>query len=796
MIFQFACQHLIPHPTRSSSSSSSGVPVNTGGFLSFLHTAMALQNKAHGEAKKAGEEKYPPLVVHCSAGVGRTGVFCLVYSVLTYLPYVNKGGKYTLDILATVRRMRKYRRYLVQTEEQYQFCYTTILSAARYYRDGSKQLQEKKKGQKASTASGAATAAPSPPKPAAVAAEKAVPVPVSVSATPPPPVASTALATAPGADPVWLHVCAPDHAEELLQEDGFGSDSQGRFLLFATRRGATPTLCYIHDGKLVHVALPQVAGQVCFGEVPVPGCSTYLDLIDRLRQPREAQFYAPGVTLHDYVPREDSTPEELRREDDKATQFWRRVEHQRRASVSTFGDSAVPDAPPLSKDGSRTSVTSTASAASSNDDGSGGRRRGVISRFSNSLRKKMGPKKDKERKGGAELPLAPGHGTLPEEDESESEAAGTGRSETVSRLGALHLPAAAVTRSPVRAGGDVLQLSGRANNLTFLNAIYVELEQGLGSRSVYRCLNPVERSHGHLAGQYVFLYYDTVDKSWVLFLPSTGAVACVSTLSADPTAATERWSVVNAQNVLVPDPAVGLTRLASLPAEDTDSAEASSTTQSELERLRARLHEAEERERMLTRAAEKHKGAAAALSQSQERERELALKLLELREAVAARLGMDDEQAAATAGGVGVGESVVSPTKAAHDQLQRARDRIQELEAQLETAAQVEQTLRHQVNTLTVSEERLARRVERLEHLLDTRTLEAQSAAERETVRAQGTRGRRSLTLLLLLTCRNRNRGIGESGVVLLEGTGKYGLLSAHSLPQYFPFFLSKGGST
>ena len=99
-----------------------GVPSDPALFLNFLHTAMAVQNAAQQTAAARGEERTPPLLVHCSAGVGRTGVFILVYAVLTYLPYVSKGGKHRLSVKETVQHMRTFRRYLVQTIDQVCMC--------------------------------------------------------------------------------------------------------------------------------------------------------------------------------------------------------------------------------------------------------------------------------------------------------------------------------------------------------------------------------------------------------------------------------------------------------------------------------------------------------------------------------------------------------------------------------------------------------------------------------------------------------------------------------------------------
>ena len=64
----------------------------------------------------------PPIVIHCSAGVGRTGTFCcLSNSIESY--HTNSS----VDIYQTVLKIRSQRAFSVQTVHQYQFCYTGIL---------------------------------------------------------------------------------------------------------------------------------------------------------------------------------------------------------------------------------------------------------------------------------------------------------------------------------------------------------------------------------------------------------------------------------------------------------------------------------------------------------------------------------------------------------------------------------------------------------------------------------------------------------------------------------------------
>ena len=57
-----------------------------------------------------------------SAGVGRTGVFITLSIVLERMQYEG-----VVDVFQSVRALRTQRPAMVQTEDQYQFCYRAAL---------------------------------------------------------------------------------------------------------------------------------------------------------------------------------------------------------------------------------------------------------------------------------------------------------------------------------------------------------------------------------------------------------------------------------------------------------------------------------------------------------------------------------------------------------------------------------------------------------------------------------------------------------------------------------------------
>ena len=63
-----------------------------------------------------------PIAVHCSGGVGRTGVFITLSIVLERMRYEG-----VVDLFTTCKLLRSQRPAMVQTEDQYQFSYRAAL---------------------------------------------------------------------------------------------------------------------------------------------------------------------------------------------------------------------------------------------------------------------------------------------------------------------------------------------------------------------------------------------------------------------------------------------------------------------------------------------------------------------------------------------------------------------------------------------------------------------------------------------------------------------------------------------
>mmetsp|Transcript_29165 Transcript_29165/g.93156 ORF Transcript_29165/g.93156 Transcript_29165/m.93156 type:complete len:312 (-) Transcript_29165:180-1115(-) len=75
----------------------------------------------------AAGRRFPP-VIHCSAGIGRTGTFSVVDVLLWRLYDIStmEDVPAALDVFATVELLRQQRAGMVQTKEQYLFCFLAL----------------------------------------------------------------------------------------------------------------------------------------------------------------------------------------------------------------------------------------------------------------------------------------------------------------------------------------------------------------------------------------------------------------------------------------------------------------------------------------------------------------------------------------------------------------------------------------------------------------------------------------------------------------------------------------------
>ncbi|XP_066548895.1 receptor-type tyrosine-protein phosphatase epsilon isoform X3 [Amia ocellicauda] len=88
-----------------------GIPAEGKGMIDIIAAVQKQQQQSGNH----------PIIVHCSAGAGRTGTFIALSNILER---VKAEG--LLDVFQTVKSLRMQRPHMVQTVEQYDFCYKVV----------------------------------------------------------------------------------------------------------------------------------------------------------------------------------------------------------------------------------------------------------------------------------------------------------------------------------------------------------------------------------------------------------------------------------------------------------------------------------------------------------------------------------------------------------------------------------------------------------------------------------------------------------------------------------------------
>ncbi|KAI6656528.1 Receptor-type tyrosine-protein phosphatase alpha-like [Oopsacas minuta] len=91
-------------------------PEDLNGLIELLDIA----NECNNEDKRA------PILVHCSTGVGRTGVFCSLYNSIEQATFEE-----CVNLFYVIKKLRLQRIHTIQSLQQYQFCYQALAECLR-----------------------------------------------------------------------------------------------------------------------------------------------------------------------------------------------------------------------------------------------------------------------------------------------------------------------------------------------------------------------------------------------------------------------------------------------------------------------------------------------------------------------------------------------------------------------------------------------------------------------------------------------------------------------------------------
>ncbi|PAA80179.1 hypothetical protein BOX15_Mlig005312g1 [Macrostomum lignano] len=117
------------------------VPSDPGSVIRLL---INVREKAR-DMEKCAKNDFGPIVVHCSAGIGRTGSVIIIDMLLNFIEAM--GLNCDIDIQKLTHHVRSKRSGMVQTESQYKFVYKAVQAYVQQLQELQVQQQQQQQAQ-------------------------------------------------------------------------------------------------------------------------------------------------------------------------------------------------------------------------------------------------------------------------------------------------------------------------------------------------------------------------------------------------------------------------------------------------------------------------------------------------------------------------------------------------------------------------------------------------------------------------------------------------------------------------